>query len=319
MTKRNAGKSVKGSRTKSPSPHPSATPTLRSGRAIRSRHDFRLRTAACRAINRECFCFVPLPPPSDLRRSFTHPCLQVKPWLRRPLAQESPQAAEAEKLFLQGRAHFRGEGAPQDDVRARELLLKSAEMGNVKAMNNLGMMYADGRGGAVNGTEAAKWLTKAAEAGVALSQMNLGLLYAEGKGVAKDSKLAAEWLKKAADQGFTDAESKLGLLYFRGTDNLKPDYRQAVQWFAKAAEKGHSTAQNALGVCYEQGLGVEVNIDRAAELFQKSAEQGDAKGMSNLGRLYSVGKGVPEGPCTRLQLAYAQRGKEGGHRGEPPL
>ena len=245
--------------------------------------------------------------------AFAFVCLPVSEVFAQdaPAAQASPDAAEAERLFLEGRAHFRGEGAPQDDVRARELLLKSAQMGNVKAMNNLGMMYADGRGGAADGAEAVKWLTKAADAGVALSQMNLGSLYADGKGVNKDGKVAAEWLRKAANQGLVEAQAKLGLLYFRGLPDFPVNYEESVRWFTKADAAGNAVAENALGVCYEQGLGVGMNIDRAAELFKKAAAQGDPKGMSNLGRLYTLGKGVPKDPVKAYSwLILSARKKE---------
>lgn len=208
---------------------------------------------------------------------------------------------DAEAQFRQGRAHLRGDEVEHNERRAFELFLSAAEKGHLKAMNNLGLMYAQGRGGVQDTALGAKWLRKAAESGVAVAQDNLGLMLASGSAGTKDIKEAEMWYRKAAAQDHAEAQRHLGELYYFGVQEIAQDYPEAGKWISKAAAQGNAAAQNTLGVMCEHGLGMLADLAAAARWYQKAADQGDAKAQSSMGRLYAFGTGVERSPVKAYQ------------------
>ncbi len=86
----------------------------------------------------------------------------------------------------------------------------------------------------------AEWLPLA-ELGDIEAQYNLGVLYDEGAGVAQDLARAAHWYHKAAEQGFVDAQTNLGIMYLHGQGVVR-DLEKAGHWFQQAASKGDADA-----------------------------------------------------------------------------
>ncbi len=120
-----------------------------------------------------------------------------------------------------------------------------ADQGDVRAQNNLGVMYANGHGVKKDNAMAAQWYRKAAEMGDVSAQFNLGVLYSEGKGVMKDERMAAFWYGKAADQGDMSAQYNLGVLYGSGVE-AAGDVARAAFWMAKSAQQGNEQASETL-------------------------------------------------------------------------
>ena len=91
-------------------------------------------------------------------------------------------------------------GVAQNDKQAVAWYQKAAQQGDVRAQNNLGIMYAEGRGVAQDDKQAAAWWQKAAQQGDAGAQNNLAMMYAEGIGVAKNLQQAKAWWQKVLAQ-----------------------------------------------------------------------------------------------------------------------
>ena len=90
----------------------------------------------------------------------------------------------------------------------------------------------------------AEWLPLA-ELGDVEAQYNLGVMYDEGAGVSRDLGCAADWYRRAAEQGFVDAQTNLGMMYYHG-QGVPRDYHEAVRWFRLAADQGDSEATSSL-------------------------------------------------------------------------
>lgn len=90
-----------------------------------------------------------------------------------------------------------------------------------------------------------EWLPLA-ELGDVEAQYNLGVMYDEGAGVEQDLAIAADWYRKAAEQGFIDAQTNLGMMYYYG-HGVTCDYHEAAKWFQLAADQGDSEASRYLG------------------------------------------------------------------------
>lgn len=99
-----------------------------------------------------------------------------------------------------------------DYQAAYEEWLPLAELGDVEAQFNIGVMYDEGAGRPQDLAMAAGWYRKAAQQGFADAQTNLGMMYYHGHGVARDHVEAARWFRRAADQGDAEAARYLRIL-----------------------------------------------------------------------------------------------------------
>ncbi|MGD8789858.1 MAG: hypothetical protein PVH05_10250, partial [Burkholderiales bacterium] len=66
------------------------------------------------------------------------------------------------------------------------LLSNLISRGDVRAMNNIGVLWAKGYDGKQDYAEALRWWKEAAKRGYAVSMNNIGLAYANGHGVPAD-------------------------------------------------------------------------------------------------------------------------------------
>jgi hypothetical protein len=89
-----------------------------------------------------------------------------------------------------------------------------------------------------------EWLPLA-ELGDVEAQYNLGVMYDEGAGVERDLAAAAAWYHKAAEQGFVDAQTNLGIMYYHG-QGVARDPAEAAYWFREAASHGDDEAAGYL-------------------------------------------------------------------------
>ncbi len=86
-----------------------------------------------------------------------------------------------------------------------------------------------------------EWLPLA-ELGDVEAQYNLGVLHDEGAGIEQDYTTAATWYRKAAERGFVDAQTNLGIMYYHG-QGVALDHTEAAHWFRQAAQQGDPEAE----------------------------------------------------------------------------
>jgi TPR repeat protein len=90
----------------------------------------------------------------------------------------------AMKYFLQAQRYEAGKEVPRGgerDVFARHYYDASSRLGNIEAMNRMGVFHSKGRGGLpINEEKAFKEFKSAADAGLARAQRNLSTYYARG-------------------------------------------------------------------------------------------------------------------------------------------
>ena len=139
--------------------------------------------------------------------------------------------------------------------------------------------------------ECIKLLEKSAALGNVLAMHNLGTAYEDGLCVQKDKKKAFEWWKRAIDHSGYPPSASVYFMHQRGSDDF--DESKAFHCCAIAADSGDPTALNNLGYCYENGLGVARNPEKAFSLFRQAYSLSQAAMiMSNLGRCYVNGIGT---------------------------
>lgn len=201
----------------------------------------------------------------------------------------APALAQQEETFT--------EIDPALDALDPDRLMGAVQNGDPRAMNNVGLMWAQGvKVPKVDYQEAIRWWKEAARRGYAVSMNNLGLAYANGHGVTQDHAQALKWWEMAAEKGNAWAMNSIGDLYENGL-GVAQDYREAREWYERAAEAGDGLAMYNLGHFYEKGLGVEANLKTALGWYERSADKGIALSMYAAGKLIEHGRGVPADPA----------------------
>jgi hypothetical protein len=101
-----------------------------------------------------------------------------------------------------------------------------------------------------------------------------------------------------------DTRSMLGLAYIRlNPEDSRFDPEKAVSFLERAVERGSPEAQMELAKLYEQGIGVDIDEERALELYRAAADQGFADAINDLGFLhYNGGLGLRPNPDRALEL-----------------
>jgi hypothetical protein len=106
-----------------------------------------------------------------------------------------------------------------DKARAFALFKTAAGQGNLKAMHNLAIAYAQGEGTVKDEGKAAEWFARAAERGYVDSAFDLAVLYERGLGVGQDLRQALKWYGIAALAGDAPAKERAAFLHTQ----MKPD------------------------------------------------------------------------------------------------
>jgi len=174
-------------------------------------------------------------------------------------------------------------------------LAQLLRQGDVRAMNNVGLLWAKGYNGKQSWVEAMNWWKEAARRGYTVAMNNIGLLYAKGNGVEQDYKEAFKWWHQAAFLGNAWAMNNVGDLYENGL-GVEQDLIMAMTWYQSAAEQGDRMATYNIGVLYETGKGVDRDYAAAMGWFRKAADKGDASSMHSIGAMYAEGRGVGADP-----------------------
>ncbi|HBO38579.1 MAG TPA: hypothetical protein DD638_07925, partial [Pasteurellaceae bacterium] len=112
-----------------------------------------------------------------------------------------------------GYRYYMGQEVSQDYQKAMELYLKSAALGNARAM------------------------------------YNIGILYIEGSGVKKDIDKVIEWNERSLKAEPTNVAAMNNLAWAYAHNQ---NYTKAMELYTKAAEKGHLGAQTGVAWLYRR-------------------------------------------------------------------
>ena len=191
------------------------------------------------------------------------------------------------------------------------ILREKAEMGDPKAMSDLGATYFQGIELPRDHSTAFGWFERSATAGYTLAFVNLATCYREGLGCPKDERKALECYKVVAEVE-TDAMELLGEIYMNGDCGVAKDPREGAYWFRRGAEAGSLECSYRWGVCCATGTGAERDFGNAAEAFRFAAERGHAGAALDLGHCLMNGLGIIGGAKPSMAVeAYAQAAEAG--------
>lgn len=198
--------------------------------------------------------------------------------------------------------------------QARKAIQQAADRGHVRAVFELGYLYATGTGVAVDRKQANTFYAAAADKGDPYGMTSWGRALFHGYGVERDTAKGLDLLLKAAAMGHTYAMNDLGAIFTEGRNGVPADQARAVAFLEAGVERQDMYSMNLLGRNYLSGAGVDKDPKTALALFQKATELGQPYAPSNLARMYRDGVGVERNPAEaqRLFEMATMRGDEYG-------
>ena len=138
-------------------------------------------------------------------------------------------------LYMIGNMYYKGYlgNQTEEDLQiAYDYLIKARDLGNIAALNVLGVFYLNG-------------------------------LYP----VKKDQEEAIKYFNKACDHNYAYALNNLGKIY-----ETKGDTDMAFSYYYRSANLGESWACNKVGECYKNGEYTNKDIAKAIEYYKKAIE-----------------------------------------------
>jgi len=115
---------------------------------------------------------------------------------------------------------------------------------------------------------------------------------------------------KAADLSYAGGVEMLGDMYQNGK-GVEIDYQKAAEWNQKAMDLGSARAFTNMGLLYMNGLGTDQDYRKALEYFTQAAEHGDFKGPRYAGIIYENGYGGVGIDYGKAAKAYQQAADAG--------
>jgi TPR repeat protein len=119
--------------------------------------------------------------------------------------------------------------------------------------------------------EGEAWLRRSAEEGDVYAMQKLGQRLIEGDGLEPSPEEGMQWLKKSAEHGNPLAMTDLANIYF-DMSNGTNTHEEGLMWLNRAIEHGDKFAAVAYGVRLLVGRGVEQNSAEGERLLREAAE-----------------------------------------------
>lgn len=163
-----------------------------------------------------------------------------------------------------------------DDIYAKIRSLKIlANMGDISAIYNLGLIYYEGQGGITQDfIEAFSWFEKGAEKKDKDCSYMLGFMFENAQGTEINVQKAIELYEIAAEQELIDAKKRLAAIY--SLDDYKNDAKARKYYEDIVALDGNDfNSKYNLAIMYYSGAGGGVNYQKAVDLFKEAAENKD--------------------------------------------
>jgi len=146
--------------------------------------------------------------------------------------------------------------------------LAAARQGVPMAQYLVATLYQDGA--TADPHQAFAWFEAAALRGNVKAMHDLAIAYAEGQGTRRDPARAAAWFNRAAGQGYVDSQFDLAVLYERG-DGVRQKPETALKWYLIAAGAGDVQAKTrAAQLAAEMSPAEVARAKEAAENYTPS-------------------------------------------------
>ena len=147
-----------------------------------------------------------------------------------------------------------------------------------------------------------KWLQISAEAGNLDAMHQLGVITGE-RGDVESLSQALALYEKAANQGYISSAHNAGLAHENGL-GTEIDYEKARHYYGIAADAGLISAIHNLGVLHCEGKGGDTDKEAAFNCFNDAAAQGSFLSSQSLSKMFAAGEVKDIPPNKSLELAW---------------
>ena len=130
-----------------------------------------------------------------------------------------------------------------------------------------------------------------------LAERELAWAYEKGYGTSTNKESHAYWQLKAAESGQHNAQLGLGWAYMSSPSAFPTDYQKAMIWNVASFNNGNGEAAANIGLLYENGWGVPINYQLAADWYMRAINSdGTYSGQAEarLAWLYQKGLGLSQ-------------------------
>jgi len=200
------------------------------------------------------------------------------------------QNGDGKAAVILGESYEKGAyGKEKNLKKAVEYYEKGSQYGDEQCLRKLGNLSYLGMGLPKDESAAARYYSKAIEKGDVIAKYNLADLYRFGAGVKKNHQKAFELYSKVINsdslsaEARNDARAKLGTYYLQG-GVVSKDAFMAVSLFHKSifGSSPSKLGMFFLGYCLYNGLGIDINKDKAKEMFETAAKSGQKNAIQAL-------------------------------------
>lgn len=217
--------------------------------------------------------------------------------------QEIEPTAKKMRPYVQyriGKLYNLGYGTEQNYAEALKWFEKAALAENKYAQYSLGSLYYYGSGTEQSFENAFMWYKRSADKGNAYAAYETAKMLCDGKGTALDKSEAERYFKNAYN-GFLKIEQdmadnklwyRLGMMTLNGI-GCEIDSDKAVDFLRKSAELNNENALCEYGKQLVEGKFIQQDIDQGIALLEKSAEKSE-NARYYLGKLYLKGEIVAQ-------------------------
>ena len=188
---------------------------------------------------------------------------------------------------LLGQCYQTGAGVEEDLAVARHFFELSAKQNDPQGMLIFGhhLLFE----GYVE--EGRRYLEAAYNAGLleAADYLARSFLYNTEDQSSIAFELGLKWLQISVEAGNLDATHQLGVI--TGERGDVESLAQALVLYEKAANQGYISSAHNAGLAYANGLGTEIDYEKARYYYAIAADAGLTSAIHNLGVLHCEGKG----------------------------
>lgn len=237
-----------------------------------------------------------------LEESSTIQKVQPQPPVIKPPPTKEEIAAQLEKSTLDGDPDSmfkyanlleKGEGVPQDSIKALLFYKLSGEQDNLEALMKYGEFKMNHIDFPVAKVDCLKLYKDLADKGLVEAMFMTGTLFFDTE-EPHDFKEAAKYFGMAADKGHVTSMFKYGAMLNIG-NGVEKDVLKSIVYFQKAADNGNVEAMY-LYALFLNGImksPIEINIEESAAYLNCAADQGHSQSMFLYGLMLQHGYGVP--------------------------